>query len=134
MKKKILVTGGTGYIGSHTTVELIGKGYDVVIIDNIEENFAKLGNDFYGRVIKCVEMDNYTLVKAGIDHADVFIAAAPDDNINIMTSQIAKNLHGVKKVIAENVDPSREFIYSKLGIDYIGAVKLAVNAIKNKVS
>ena len=35
MKKKILVTGGTGYIGSHTTVELIEEGFDVVIIDNL---------------------------------------------------------------------------------------------------
>ena len=31
----ILVTGGTGYIGSHTVVELINEGYDVVIIDNL---------------------------------------------------------------------------------------------------
>ncbi|MDL2320452.1 UDP-glucose 4-epimerase GalE [Alistipes sp. OttesenSCG-928-B03] len=35
MKKKILVTGGAGYIGSHTTVELIAAGYDVVIVDNL---------------------------------------------------------------------------------------------------
>jgi len=35
MKKKIIVTGGTGYIGSHTVVELITAGYDVVIIDNL---------------------------------------------------------------------------------------------------
>lgn len=35
MKKKIIVTGGTGYIGSHTAVELIVAGYDVVIIDNL---------------------------------------------------------------------------------------------------
>ena len=35
MKKKILVTGGTGYIGSHTTVELMNEGFDVVIIDNL---------------------------------------------------------------------------------------------------
>ena len=30
---KILVTGGTGFIGSHTTVELQQQGYDVVIVD-----------------------------------------------------------------------------------------------------
>ena len=30
---KILVTGGTGYIGSHTVVELQQKGFDVVIVD-----------------------------------------------------------------------------------------------------
>jgi UDP-glucose 4-epimerase len=35
MKKRILVTGGTGYIGSHTVVELILSGYEVVIIDNL---------------------------------------------------------------------------------------------------
>jgi UDP-glucose 4-epimerase len=35
MKKKILVTGGTGYIGSHTTVELIEQGYEVIIVDNL---------------------------------------------------------------------------------------------------
>ncbi len=35
MNGKILVTGGTGYIGSHTTIELIEAGYDVVIMDNL---------------------------------------------------------------------------------------------------
>lgn len=33
--KKILVTGGTGYIGSHTVVELISSGYDPIILDNL---------------------------------------------------------------------------------------------------
>ena len=32
---KILVTGGTGYIGSHTCVELLNNGYDVVVVDNL---------------------------------------------------------------------------------------------------
>jgi len=35
MKNKVIVTGGTGYIGSHTAVELIADGFDVVIIDNL---------------------------------------------------------------------------------------------------
>lgn len=35
MKKKVIVTGGTGYIGSHTVVELLAGGYEVVIIDNL---------------------------------------------------------------------------------------------------
>ncbi|MDR0572826.1 MAG: UDP-glucose 4-epimerase GalE [Tannerella sp.] len=38
MKKKILVTGGAGYIGSHTTVELQNAGYEVVIIDNLSNS------------------------------------------------------------------------------------------------
>lgn len=38
MKGKILVTGGTGFIGSHTTVELQNAGYEVVIIDNLSNS------------------------------------------------------------------------------------------------
>ena len=38
MKKTILVTGGTGFIGSHTTVELQQAGYDVVIVDNLSNS------------------------------------------------------------------------------------------------
>ena len=40
MKRRILVTGGTGFIGSHTTVELIQAGYDVVIVDNLSNSSA----------------------------------------------------------------------------------------------
>jgi len=40
MQKKILVTGGTGYIGSHTVVELQNDGYEVVIIDNLSNSNA----------------------------------------------------------------------------------------------
>ncbi|VAW24524.1 UDP-glucose 4-epimerase [hydrothermal vent metagenome] len=49
MAKKILVTGGTGYIGSHTVVELQMAGYDVAIVDNLSnsnlevlDNIAKI--------------------------------------------------------------------------------------------
>lgn len=38
MKKKIIITGGTGYIGSHTVVEFINAGYDAVIIDNLSNS------------------------------------------------------------------------------------------------
>ena len=35
---KILITGGAGYIGSHTVVELIRNGYDVVIVDDFSNS------------------------------------------------------------------------------------------------
>ena len=40
MKERILVTGGTGYIGSHTVVELQNNGYDVIIVDNLSNSRA----------------------------------------------------------------------------------------------
>lgn len=35
---KILVTGGAGYIGSHTCVELLNNGYDVIVYDNLSNS------------------------------------------------------------------------------------------------
>lgn len=34
MSKKVLITGGAGYIGSHCVIELVKDGYDVLIADN----------------------------------------------------------------------------------------------------
>ncbi len=42
MSKQILVTGGTGYIGSHTVVELQNEGFDVVIIDDLSNSDIKV--------------------------------------------------------------------------------------------
>ena len=42
--KKILVTGGTGYIGSHTVVELINAGYKPVIVDNLSNSTQQIIN------------------------------------------------------------------------------------------
>ncbi len=41
---KILVTGGTGYIGSHTVVELQNKGFEVVIVDNLSNSKKEVVN------------------------------------------------------------------------------------------
>lgn len=38
---KILVTGGAGYIGSHTCVELLKSGYDIVVLDNLDNSCEK---------------------------------------------------------------------------------------------
>ena len=39
----VLVTGGMGYIGSHTCVELLKQGMDVVIVDNLVNSSAEAG-------------------------------------------------------------------------------------------
>lgn len=44
MGRKIVVTGGTGYIGSHTAVELINEGFEVVIIDNLYNSEAEVAD------------------------------------------------------------------------------------------
>lgn len=56
----ILVTGGAGYIGSHTCIELINAGYDVVVVDNLCNSCKEALNrveKIVGRTIKFYEAD-----------------------------------------------------------------------------
>ena len=73
----ILVTGGTGYIGSHTTVELLGIGEKVIIVDNLAnsklcvldriEKITGIRPEF----IKCDLLDKDTLDKVFETHPDI---------------------------------------------------------------
>ena len=40
--KKVLLTGGAGYIGSHTAVELIQQGFDVVVLDDFSRSEKRM--------------------------------------------------------------------------------------------
>lgn len=58
--KTILVTGGAGYIGSHTTIELIQSGYDVVVVDNLynsKEEAVRRVEQIVGKEIKFYKAD-----------------------------------------------------------------------------
>lgn len=68
MKGKILVTGGTGYIGSHTVVELQNSGYEVVIVDNLSNSRADVV-DYIGEI---------TGTRPAFEHVDCLDYAAMD--------------------------------------------------------
>ena len=56
----ILVTGGAGYIGSHTVIELVNAGYDVVVVDNLCNSSKESMNrveEITGKAIKFYEVD-----------------------------------------------------------------------------
>lgn len=58
--KTILVTGGAGYIGSHTCVELLNKGYQVVVVDNYANSSPqsiKRIQQITGRAVPCYQAD-----------------------------------------------------------------------------
>jgi trk system potassium uptake protein TrkA len=124
---------GCGRLGSGLAMELSNDGHDVVIVDKYAENLERLRSGFNGIKIKGVEIDNDILMEAGIDKADLFLAMTPADNINIMASQIAKDIFKVPRVIARIFDPSREFIYRKLGLQTISPTEVSINMIKNKI-
>ena len=40
MGKHVLVTGGAGFVGSHSLVEILGDGYEAVVVDNLVNSYA----------------------------------------------------------------------------------------------
>ena len=57
----ILVTGGTGFIGSHTVVELLNAGYDVVIADNLCNSKVEV----IDRIAKITKLSVEQITEAG---------------------------------------------------------------------
>ena len=76
---RVLVTGGAGYIGSHTVLELLNTGYDVVVVDNLcnssQESLRRV-QELAGKTLSFFEVD--ILDKEAL--SDVF-AAAPVDAV-----------------------------------------------------
>src|SRR5574343_418451 len=73
---KILVTGGTGYIGSHTIVDLIENGFDVISIDNFSRSttIALAGIEkITGKKVK-----NYTVDLKNFDETQAVFQENPD--------------------------------------------------------
>ena len=58
--KNILITGGAGYIGSHTAVELLNSGYEVIVYDNLcnsSKESLKRVEELTGKTVKFYEGD-----------------------------------------------------------------------------
>jgi len=63
---KIIVTGGLGYIGSHTVVELQSKGYEVVIVDNLSNSSIEVLNGLKNITRKNIVFENVDLKKSDL--------------------------------------------------------------------
>lgn len=81
MKQTILVTGGTGFIGSHTTVELIEAGYNVVIVDNLSNSKAEVVDG----------IEKITGVRPAFENVDLRDKEA--------TENVFKKYHGINGII-----------------------------------
>jgi UDP-glucose 4-epimerase len=102
--KKILVTGGAGYIGSHTVVELFNSGYEPIIIDNFSnsEKSALAGlADVIGTEVKMYEGD---CTDQAFMH-DVFKAETPDGAIHFAAYKaVGESVEKPLKYYHNNID------------------------------
>ncbi len=122
---------GCGKVGSGFAEAMSQEGHDVVIVDNDAAALEKLSPSFTGLKVTGVPIDQDVLKRAGIERADAFAAVTPDDNINIMACQIAKELYKVKRVIARIYNPERESVFHQFGLDTICPTNISVDVIRS---
>ena len=112
---KIVIV-GCGRVGLLLTELLVKGGHDVTVIDLDRSALGQLSQPFKGTTVQGNGTDMDVLRQAGIDKADAFLSLTQGDNRNLMAAQIAKQIFGVKTVIAKVNDPIRANTYRSHGI------------------
>lgn len=118
-----IVISGVRKMGSHLARMLSGNGHDITVIDSDEKAL-----DDVRSLADLITVSGDTtafavLRKAGVRRCDLYIAVNPDENVNILSAAMAKQL-GAKKSIAridnnEYLEPNNKEVFIDMGIDYL---------------
>lgn len=122
---------GCGRVGAHLATRLDAEGHRVTVVDERVAAFGRLGRDFSGEMVVGNGIDEGVLRRAGIETADCFVALTNGDNRNLMASQIATRIFGVKRVITRIYDPIRQQVYSEMGLETFCPTTLGVDLVRH---
>lgn len=111
-----IIIAGCGRVGSQAAGALSREGHSVVVIDREQKAFRRLPKGFTGTTLVGLAFDKDTLVKAGIERADAYVAVTNGDNSNIVSARVAKEVFRVPTVISRIYDPQRAEIYRRFGV------------------
>ncbi|MGK7953471.1 MAG: TrkA family potassium uptake protein [Xenococcaceae cyanobacterium] len=129
MKKSLYIAViGCGRLGSILASDLSQQGHEVVVIDRDKSAFARLAIEFSGFSLTGDASEMNLLQAAKLNKAQVAIAVTGKDNLNILVSQLAKNLFQVPIVLTRILDPNKEEIYQQLGLTTISTTKISAVA------
>lgn len=125
-----IIVAGCGKVGSQFARIMSGEGHEVSVVDSSAENFKLLGEGFHGMTVLGVPIDEDILKEAGIESADGFAAVTPDDNINMMACQIAKEIFRVPRIFARIQDPIKEQVFYQFGVHTVCPTNMAVQEFR----
>ena len=119
---RILVTGGAGYIGSHTVLELLDAGFDVVVADNLSRGHAELVDPARLRVVDMLDTDGLVRVLSerpceAVIHFAAFIAVG--ESMKVPETYFLNNTAGSLSLLAAMVRTGvRRMVFSSTAAVY----------------
>lgn len=125
-----IIVVGCGKVGSQFAKMMSGEGHDIVVVDSNVDNFKMLGPNFKGLTVLGVPIDEDVLKEAGIESAEGLAAVTPDDNINMMACQVAKEVFNVPRIFCRIQDPVREQVFYQFGVHTICPTDMAVQEFR----
>ncbi|MGZ4174221.1 MAG: potassium channel family protein [Solirubrobacteraceae bacterium] len=114
---------GAGRVGSAVAKKALAAGHQVSVLDTdplsherLDKDAATSWEDAGGRFTVGAALELDGLVEAGIEEADVFIAATRGDNTNLVIAQLAQRRYNVPRVVVRVADPGRAAWYAEQGL------------------
>ena len=126
-----IIIAGCGRLGKELAMNMSNEGHDVVVIDENQSRLGTLPEGFNGIVVNGMPFDEDVLMEAGIQNADAVAAVTEDDNINLMTSEIARSLYHIKTVLTRISDSQKVSTFESLGFAAICPTKVAALQAKS---
>ncbi len=124
---------GAGRVGSAVASRALAEGHEVSVIDSDPLSHERLDKDQLttwedagGRFTVGAALEIDALISAGIERADVFLAATRGDNTNLVIAQIAKHRFEVPRVVVRVADPGRASWYADQGLHTICPTQEAI--------
>jgi trk system potassium uptake protein len=125
---------GSGRVGSAVAKRALDAGHEVSVLDSdplsherLDKDQTTTWEDAGGRFTVGAALEIDALLEAGIEDADVFLAATSGDNTNLVIAQIAQRRFRVPRVVVRVADPGRATWYSEQGLHTISPTQEAID-------
>ena len=130
-----IVIVGAGKIGFNLAQKLIADKHVVTVIEKDKSRCEGMAQHLNAMVIHGDGCDPKYLEDAEVGRADVVAAVTADDEDNLITCQLAKEVFGVARTVARVNNPRNEHIFTELGVDVpVNATAIIAKIIEEEAS
>ena len=132
---KVAVAGG-GKVGTYIARDLLRKGHEVVLFERDPARAAHLAADLSATVRESDACELAELHAAGMDDADVMVAATGEDQVNLVVSLLAKQEFAIPRVVARVNHPKNQWLFNEAwGVDVsVSSPQLLTSLVEEAVS